>query len=203
MNTTANRNHSATAKGQPRPEAEAEEALRRQKVAADQVLETGRRIAEDAASITRSGTETFQQTVQSGLEMATRVAERSMDQFAGAAGLPSRQTEETTQQSSRNLQAIFDSGAEIAGALQQVQEELLERAKNRLQQNLDLVEAVMRARDVSELAAIQIDYARNQMESFISGSRRASELVGKAADKALKRIEVEQDRGKGRQPVSA
>jgi hypothetical protein len=79
----------------PRAEREAEEALIRGKEAADEAVENGRRIAEEATNIARLNTETIQQTVRSGIVMATQIAELSVEQIAGAVGLPTKGTEES------------------------------------------------------------------------------------------------------------
>lgn len=176
----------------PRAEREAQEAILRGKAAADEMTETGRRITEDAADITRRSTETVQQTVQSGIEMATQFAERSVDQMAAMAGLPTRQTQEAVQESSRNLQAIFDSGVVLADAVQKLQQELLDIARERQQQNFERYDRLFRSRSLTEFAALQIELARGQVESIVEGSRRASRLIGKAADRALQRMQDEE-----------
>jgi hypothetical protein len=159
--------------------------------AEDALIDAGRHIADDAADMTRRSAETMQQTFQSSIEMAAQVTERSIDQLATVAGVPTRQTEQAAQQSSRSLQAIFDSGAALMDAVQKVNQDWLDRANSRQQQRLDACAELLRCQNPTDAVAVQLELARRQVESLIEGSRRASELVGKAAGEALRKIKVE------------
>jgi len=170
---------------------------------ADEMIESGRHIADDAAEIGRRGTETVNQAVQSGMKMAAQMAGRSMDPFgimAGftnrrsmdpfgiMAGLPIGRVDDKAQQASRSLQAIFDSGVVMADVLQKISQDWLSAAQDRLQQNLEGLEALLRCRNTQEAAAVQLDLGRRQIASFIESSQRASELVRKSTQEALQKI---------------
>lgn len=175
-----------------RAAAAAKAAERSARKAAEEVQQANRRITEDAADMTRRGTETMQNTLQSSVEIATKLAERSLSQVAAAVGFPTRETQDAAQQSARNLQAIFDSGAVWADTIQKLQQELLDIARDRQQQDMERYGRLFRSRSLTEFAAVQLELARGQVESIVEGSKRSSRLLGKAADTALQRMQSEQ-----------
>lgn len=165
-----------------------EEASRTLRVVTDQAAETGQRTADAVADITRSSTGTMQEAAQSGMQIAAQMTERSLEQFRRVLGLPGRETDETTQQAARNIQAVVDCSAVLANGFQNVSREWLEQTQDQLQKNLDGFNALLRARTPQDAIAAQSDLARRNLESLLAGTRRISELMVAMADQAVDRI---------------
>jgi hypothetical protein len=68
-------------------------------------------------------TETVQQVWESGSKMAGQLTERSMERFARAFGMTGEGAQQATEQSSRNLECIVQSGTIFAGGLQSISRE--------------------------------------------------------------------------------
>lgn len=179
-----------------------DEASRAARVMADEAAETGIHTADAVADIARSSTETMQQAVQSSMQMASQVTERSLNQFARVFGMPSRETEEVTQQTTRNIQAVVDCGSVLANGFQDISREWMTHARNQFQKSLDSFGALMRARSPQDAIAIQADLARDTLEDMLQGSRRMSELFVGVADQAMGRIAAQQS-GNGGRPMQA
>lgn len=173
-------------------ESKVEASQIRGRAAAESFVEASRRVGDEATAVGRQATEAVQQTLRSAMEMAIHVAERSMNQFAAAAGLPLKSAADATPRSSRNVQAIFDSSAALADGGREVQQQWLDLAKRQLQENLVSFESMLRCGNLTELAAVQFELSRRQLGNLLHASRRSSELIGKAAQDAIRSAKVEQ-----------
>ena len=75
----------------------ATEAAHTARIVTDEAADAGQHAARAGAEIARSNAETAQQIMQSGLNMASEAAERSMDQFARVFGFSDKQAEKDAQ----------------------------------------------------------------------------------------------------------
>lgn len=105
-------------------------------------------------------TKTAQQAVQTGLSTASEVAQRA----------------------SQNLESFAQSGTALARGMQDVSSECLSMVQERMQKNLDGINAVVRSRTLPELMAAQGLLFRENLELTISNSRRIVELSTRIAD---------------------
>ena len=113
----------------------------------------GPRTAERAAK-------TAQQAVQTGLSTASEVAQRA----------------------SQNLESFAQSGTALARGMQDVSSEWISMVQERMQKNLDGINAVVRSRTLPELMTAQGLLFRENLELTISNSRRIVELSTRIAD---------------------
>lgn len=169
----------------------ADEVAHTARVMADEAGAAAQRTAGAAADIALSSAETVQQSVQSGLDMAAQMTERTITQFTRVWGLPDRGTEETARQATCNVQTIMDCGTVIAHGLQDISREWLGQAQERLQKNLDGVNALLRARSPQDAIAVQSDLARDNLEALLQQSRRVSERIVAVADEAMGKINAQ------------
>ena len=94
---------------------------------ADETSRAARAAAEAGAGAARAGADmvqrnadSVQQAWVSGSKSAGQLIEQSMDRFARAFGIAGESTQQATQQSSRNLELIVQSGTILAGGMQTI-----------------------------------------------------------------------------------
>src|SRR5262249_52394573 len=121
------------------------------------VHETTRRAADTAERTTRAGTEAFRRnaetissTWRNSSEAATRIAERSVDQFSKLFGLTGDTARETMQQSAGNMQALIESSTFVVDGVQNVSGEWMRFVQNRIEENLEHFEEFLACRTPQE-----------------------------------------------------
>src|SRR3712207_5195313 len=157
-------------------------------ILANETANASQQAARAGAEIAGRSTETVQQIVQSTVHMATRATERSVEQFAQVFGFPGRQTEETAQRSSQNIEALAEASTVLAQGAQEISREWLSLAQNRFQRNLDGFNELLRCRTLQDFIAVQSSLARDNLEQILGNSRRIAELSVKVADQAAQKI---------------
>jgi phasin family protein len=162
---------------------------------AEETSRAARTAADAGVSATRAGAdtlqrnaETVQQAWQTGTEMATQLTERSMEQFARAFGITGESSQHATQQSSRNLESIVQSGTILASGMQNISREWFEFARKRMQENLNRADALVNCRTPQELMAAQSDLLRDNLENFVQSTRRIAEISMQTADEAVRKM---------------
>ena len=158
---------------------------------ADETAEASQQAAQASAEIARSNAETVRQIVQSGLNVATQAAERSMDQYARLFGFSNQEAAETAQQSARNIKAIAECNTVLARGFQNISREWASLAQDRFRRNLDGFDAVLRSRSWPDLAAAQSSLARDNLELLVTNTRRLAELSIEVATEAARKITAE------------
>lgn len=164
--------------------------------AAEQTAQTARTMSEATERTARAGaeavrrnTENLNESWRSGTDAASRMAERSMDQFSKMFGLISDTARQTLQRSSGNLRAVIESTTIIiAGGLQNVSGEWMRFAQSRFEDNLDRFDELMDCRTVQDCLALQTEIVRDHFEALLQSMRRASELSTRVADDAMQKI---------------
>ena len=131
--------------------------------------------------------------MQSGIRAAQRVA----DEFGRVFGVGG-QNEELTRQATQNLEAITETGSVLMRGFQDVSREWLDLMQERLRKNTEGMTKLAQCRTVPDLAAVQSDLARDNLNQIIDGTPRIAERSMKVADEAAKTITAET--GKGRYP---
>jgi hypothetical protein len=133
----------------------------------------------------RRNTESIGKTWRDSSQAATRIAERSMDQFSKLFGLTGDGARETMQQSAGNIQALIDSSTVVVSGLQNASGEWLRFVQNRIEENLDHFEELLGCR---RPLALQTRIVRDNLEALLQSARRTSELSTKLADEAVRRM---------------
>jgi len=154
--------------------------------AARKMAEASERTARAGAEVMEHNSEYLRHAWQSGSEMAGRLTERSMDQFARAFGMSGENAQQTTQQTVRNFEALLQSSTILMGGMQNVSRELVDFMQNRMEQNVEHLEALMGARTPQEAIAAQTNLLRDNLERFLHTTRRISEISTQTADEATR-----------------
>ncbi|MGB9390705.1 MAG: phasin family protein [Xanthobacteraceae bacterium] len=163
--------------------------------AADQASQTSRPMSDTAERTARAGTEAFRRnaetvssTWRNSSEAATRIAERSVDQFSKLFGLTGDNARETMQQSAGNVQALIESSTFVVDGLQNVSGEWMRFVQNRIEENLEHFEELLACRTPQECLALQTRVVRDNIEALLHSARRAAEASTKLADDAVRRM---------------
>jgi len=141
-----------------------------------------------SVEIMQRNAETIQQTFQCGAKLAARMTERTADQFGRAIGFSGEGAQTAAQKSSRNLEAIVQSGTVLTEITQRLCEEWAEIARARMDRGFDRIDALLRCRSPQDFAAIQSELLRDNMETFLGYARKAGEHSARLADEARKRF---------------
>ena len=146
----------------------------------------GEHAMRSGADVIASTATAFGQLWQSGLEMTSHWAERSSRHVARGMSLSNERGQHATEQSSRNIDAIVQSGKTFADASQVTSRELSTFYQERIDRNLERVDALMRM--PQELLAAQSELFRDCLEGFLQSSRRIGEMSVQMADQATRRL---------------
>jgi phasin family protein len=181
----------------PRPDAKTvtqngQEAVRK---AADEGVrvtrasaEAGERSARASAEAMQRNAKTVEDAWRSGSDLAMRITEQSADQFSRIFGLSGEEAQRAAQTSSRNLHALLQSSTLLAETAQNISREWFEFARARLEHNLSQIEALLRARTPQDLAALQSELLRDNLEGWLQSTRRIAELSARMSDEAARKI---------------
>jgi phasin family protein len=163
--------------------------------ATDQASQTSRTMSDAAERTARAGSEalrrnaeTVSSTWRNSSEAASRIAERSVDQFSKLFGLTGETARETMQQSAGNVQALIESSTFVVDGLQNVSGEWMRFVQSRIEENLDHFEELLSCRTPQECMALQTRVMRDNIEALLHSARRAAEMSTKLADNAVKRM---------------
>jgi hypothetical protein len=128
-----------------------------------------------------------EQLWRSGLDMASHFAE-SPSQIVRSMGLTDERTQQATEQSSRNIDAIVQSSTAYADALQSISRELSSFCRERVDHNMEKINTLMRSRTPQELFAAQSDLLRDNLEGILRSSRRMAEASVGVTDETMRRV---------------
>ena len=155
---------------------------------ADETASASQHVTRASAEIAERSTETVQQIVQSGLEMATQAAERSVEQFAHTFGFSGEEAEEAARQSAQNIEAVAEASTVLAQGFQEISREWASLVQNRFKRNLDGFDKLLRCRTTPDFIAVQSDLMRENLELLVHNSRRLAEMSVQVADQAAQKI---------------
>jgi len=103
-------------------------------------------------------------------------------------GLTDGRAHQATEQSSRNIDAIVQSSRAYADALQGISRELTRFCRERLDHNIERMDALMRSRTPQEFIAAQSDLVRDNFEGILQSSRRVAQASVGATDETTRRV---------------
>jgi len=152
------------------------------------MADVGEQTARAGADIAKRNAETLQQAWESGSELANDLTRRSTEQFARTFGFGGEEVEKATQQSSRNLEAIAQSGSILAHGMQEVSRECFDLMRKSVARNFEWMDALARCRTPQELMAKQSEAARDGLEELLQTTRRTAEASVRMADEAARKI---------------
>jgi hypothetical protein len=160
--------------------------------------EAVQRATEDVADTLRAGVESAQtmaQAMQEAVsnsfstfsELARRSTGQTLDQPDGTArGL--------TEEAAHNLRAVAQSSTALTRGLQDVSREVVTRSQQRLQRNLDGLQALARCRTMTDFVEVQSSLLRDNLEQTVENSRRLAELTLQMTDEATKTVTVQAEK---------
>jgi phasin family protein len=158
----------------------------------EDVAQTAQRTAEASERAARAGADMLQhnaEIMQQGWEASSTMAAQLTQQSAARAlGLSGEETKNAAQQSSANVEAIIGSSALIAESLQNISREWMEFARSRLERNLACFDELARCRTPQDLAAVQSEAVRDNLEGALRSARRTAEISARAVDSAMKNL---------------
>ena len=171
--------------------ASVEEAKRAEAKRAREQIEIVQQVADDVTNTVQAGAEgaqvmarTMQEAVQTGLSTASELARLSTDQAMQLFNTRKGDTRSLGDETSRNLQALAQSGTVLARGVQDVSREWFELSQKRLLKNLDGLSSLAQCRSVPDFMAVQTSLIRDNLEQTLDNSRRMAELTRQLADEA-------------------
>jgi hypothetical protein len=162
----------------------ARDETRKMSAAAADASESTARAATD---LMRGQFETVQRAWEVAAEAAKSVAARPIDQLSRASGLVGRNGNLGMQQSLRNAETVMESGTVIASAMHNISREIVELTSNRLQQNMNVIDALAKCRSPEEFVRTQSEFVRQQIGDYVQSTRRMAEISLDMADEAAQR----------------
>ena len=173
-----------------------EQAARASEKTANELAEGASRVKDAAArasdramrasvEIMQRNAETVQHTLEYGAKLAARMTERSADQFGRAIGFSG---EGAAQRSSRDLEAIVQSGTVLTELTQRLCEEWVEIARARMDRGFGRIDALLQCRTPQDFAALQSELMRDNLETFLGYARKVGEHSARLADEARQRF---------------
>lgn len=163
----------------------ARDETRKMSAAAADASESTARAATD---LMRGQFETVQRAWEVAAEAAKSVAARPIDQLSRASGLVGRNGNLGMQQSLRNAETVMESGTVIASAMHNISREVVELTSNRLQQNMNVIDALAKCRSPEEFVRTQSDFVRQQIGDYVQSARRIAEISLHMADETADKV---------------
>jgi hypothetical protein len=145
--------------------------------ASDQAVRAG-------VELMQRNAETLQHALQCGARLAARLSERSTDQIGRSIGVSGEGAEEAAQRSTRNFQAIVQSGAALTEITQRLCEEWVDIARARVDRGFDRFDAFLQCRTPHDFTALSSELMRDNMETFLGYARKAGEQSARIAGEA-------------------
>jgi hypothetical protein len=164
-------------------------------------VEMTQRVTEDVADTMRAGVEgaqtvvrAMQEAVENSFGAASELARRSTGQALQMFGRPEGNAQGLTEEASHNLRAVAQSSTTLARGLQEVSREVINLSQQRLQRNLDGLQALARCRSMTDFVEVQSSLLRDNLEQTVENSRRLAELTLQMADEATKTVTVQAEK---------
>ncbi len=176
----------------------AESGLRREIVSYSRdLVGVPERVQENMAAAIRTGVERSQETlhnvqdaVQTGLNVST--------EFAQLYSVPLSTGQEFAGRASRNLHALAQSNTILARGMQDVSQEWIGLAQERLQKNIEGLSALSHCRTLAELLEAQGAIFRDNLTQMLENGRRIVELSSRIANEASHTWAAQQETGSQR-----
>ncbi len=152
------------------------------------IADFSERAARSNVDMLHSNMETARHIWESSAELTSSLAKRTTDQFGRALGLAGGETDATAHQASRNLSAILQTSQALNDGVRKVSDEWFKFARARMERAFEHVDKAMRSRTPQELAAIQTEVVRDNLESMLQSTQRIAELSQQTANEASRKL---------------
>lgn len=164
---------------------EAEQAKRRVAQTAADV--SGRATALGFEVVTRSN-ENAQHMWEVSTQMAAQLTEEMSNQFGRVLGFSGDDAQNVLRDSSRNLDAVFESTNAIANASKEFSHEWIETTRKLFEQTISRSETLARCRTPQDFFGTQVELARENLNTVLHGTRRLSEISARVAQDATNKM---------------
>ena len=155
-------------------------------------LEAGERAARTGTSLMQQNGEMIRRAWQSYLELTAQISGRSTEELARAFPLGNlmagEETRKAAEQSSRNVDALVDSGSVLARGVEDITREWFDFARGRVEQNLTSLGEFARCRSPQDVAALQSEMMRDNLEVMLQISRKVAEISMRVAEDAMSKV---------------
>lgn len=155
-------------------------------------LDAGERAARSGAEIMQHNTELMRTAWRSCLDLAAQMTGRSGDELARVFPLGNPMSGEdarrTVEQSSRNMEAMVESGTVLAKGVEDITREWFDFARGRVEHNLASVSEFTKCRSPQHVAALQGEMMRDNMEGLLQVARKVAEISVRVAEDAMGKV---------------
>ena len=151
-------------------------------------LDAGERVTRSGSELMQQNAEVMRRAWQSYLQIAAQMSGRSGNEFGGLFGVGSDEARQAAEQSSRNVEAMVDSGSVIARGVEDISREWFDFARGRMEHNLSQISELARCRTPQQVAAVQSDLMRDNLEVLLQASRKVAEISARVAEDATGRM---------------
>jgi hypothetical protein len=187
-NRSAKFTEDATEQAARASERTASEFAERESRAKDAAAKASGQAMRASVEMIQRNAETVQHTLQCGTKLAARMTEHSADQFGRAIGFSGEGAQKAAQKSSRNIEAIVQSGTVLTEITQRLCEEWADIARARMDRGFDRIDALLQCRTPQDFTALESELLRDNMETFLGYARNAGEHSARLADEANQRF---------------
>jgi phasin family protein len=134
---------------------------------------------------------------EEAMEAGAQGLRRAADEFGRVFGLGG-QGDELARQATENLGAVTEAGSVLMRGFQDVSKEWLELAQERLRTNVEGLAKLAKCRSFPDLAALQSELVRENLQQMIDNTRRIAERSLRVADEAARTITAETNKAADR-----
>jgi hypothetical protein len=146
--------------------------------------------ATNAADLARSQINATQENLHSGLTMAAETAHRSVSTFQER--LTGDNAKEAMKRSAQHIEAISGAGTELSHGFREISREWMTFAKQGAEKWHAAFGALAECRSPQEFFEVQSRLTKENLETFVAGTRRICEISTAAAAKATQKIAAAQ-----------
>jgi phasin family protein len=181
----ASENRQERGSAQPNQQSEPSAATNR---TAQTAADVSGRAARIGVEVVKQNTKAAQHFWEASTQMAIQLTEQATQQVGRAFGITGGDANEVLQKSSKNLDAVLESANVIAAVSEDFSRQWLETARRVMEGTIKRSEALAECRTPHDLFALQVDLARENLNTVLHGARRLSELSGRAAQEATTKM---------------
>jgi phasin family protein len=145
---------------------------------------TTKKTFETAADATETVAAHAEATNAAAIQQYEKAVAATRDQVAKASAL----LEDLAVLGKDNLDAVVQSNTVIAKGLEQMSREVMTYAQASLESAASVTKALFSAKTLQDVIALNNDFAKTQLDSFLANSTKLSDLGAKVATEALEPI---------------
>ena len=155
-------------------------------------LDAGERATRSGAEIVQQNAELMRKAWHSYIDMMAQMTGRSADElgraFPNANAVNGEDARRSAEQSTRNVDAVLDSGTVLAKGVEDVTREWFDFARGRVEHNLASFGEFAKCRSPQHVAALQSELMRDNMEGLLQISRKVAEISVRVAEDAMGKV---------------